>query len=1077
MSFHSGDETSERSRIMSSIQSDLENVEGQLGPSSNNNVAATGRAVFSSIHSALGSIRSRLEDEFHHNFNSPTSPSGQTSSALPPPPQQSPEAVTTTTTIASRTGTTSPTLDRSSLGGRLWERLQRAELAHSARIPLTMLEGEFARNQPPTGDATAAVSSNSTPSQYSAKKEDTPDVDRNDATTPNASLLQSHQRRSSTLLASRRKAVEAEGPEVDMNLHGTMSNLQASVRDIGGDSIEVVMEENVNSADDEDGEIRTILLTKNSRSNLNLARQNVLFPDQKSRSQQLDNSMETDDVVTTASSLVYSWGLGVNSLHDDSNDVTLAEARVRPSSRVGRTDIISCSVGEHHTACVTAAGQVLIAGCNTSGEVDPDRKGKGIIAKPCLLESLSLARIVQVSCGFDHTAALRSNGAVLTWGSNEFGQLGHHETGKTTSALYCRPAIMALAAGRRATAVACGDGFTLCLTSRMSVLACGVGEITGFDPKDSIHLPKPIPALENLPLVGIAAGRRHAVVLTAHGSAFAWGDNSYGKCGREYPKMLSVPVPIKPPTGSSVTVGTLLPPPLTNWAYRDELPGQKHQVSLADDMAVVHAACGADHTVLVTRSGRLLVCGSNSQGQIGLDPNQCDKICHPQPIVHPSSSRKFVRAEAGNVHTLLLDNMGDLWQMGGSNKAVGCTQLFVGKGIFSIGAGGEQSVAIATLPSQGLLRREFSDTLSKHEELFHADCVEELIGDLREDKMVTGQEEANAGSTLTVIANRAEELFRTPAVMNSLFMDPTELDELFSKLLSVDSPNYRQTIVSSIEKGMLKGLVTLQSDNTRLMWPEQVRFLLLYIQCPMFVEWKIEGSIFDRRGDLILSLCETILGIPYEGYTALMVWSTSVYSRELFVRHLIRPLLSQLKKGLSVEAGAERRPVPAIVAVLRWLHNASERAGRIVAAEDFYSDAVSNMQPEILYDDLQRFKIASKQKRAADFFLCDSPFLMSPSTKRNLLQMDNEMNMLKTASSGLTYNFQERTFEFNPFYILDVDREHMFTQTLQKISHAKPSDLRKKLRVVFKGEDGVDGKWLILNRNISKIQAFLVAKN
>ncbi|EEC44734.1 predicted protein, partial [Phaeodactylum tricornutum CCAP 1055/1] len=79
-----------------------------------------------------------------------------------------------------------------------------------------------------------------------------------------------------------------------------------------------------------------------------------------------------------------------------------------------------------------------------------------------------MTQITQVSCGANHTAALRANGAVLTWGSNENGQLDQD--------------------GRRA-----------------------------------LQLPSPISALEELPLVAVSAGKRHAVVITAHGSAFSWG--------------------------------------------------------------------------------------------------------------------------------------------------------------------------------------------------------------------------------------------------------------------------------------------------------------------------------------------------------------------------------------------------------------------------------------------------------------------------------------------------------------------------------------------------------------------------
>jgi hypothetical protein len=59
-------------------------------------------------------------------------------------------------------------------------------------------------------------------------------------------------------------------------------------------------------------------------------------------------------------------------------------------------------------------------------------------------------------------------------------------------------------------------------------------------------------SLEGLPLVLVAAGHQHAVVVTAHGTAFAWGSNTQGACGRECPNTLTVPVPINV-TPSSIT--------------------------------------------------------------------------------------------------------------------------------------------------------------------------------------------------------------------------------------------------------------------------------------------------------------------------------------------------------------------------------------------------------------------------------------------------------------------------------------------------------------------------------------------
>jgi hypothetical protein len=190
-----------------------------------------------------------------------------------------------------------------------------------------------------------------------------------------------------------------------------------------------------------------------------------------------------------------------------------------------------------------------------------------------------------------------------------------------------------------------------------------------------------------------------------------------------------------------------------------------------------------------------------------------------------------------------------------------------------------------------------------------------------------------------------------------------------------------------------------------------------------------------------------------------MSWATSpVYPRELFVRFILRPLLAQLSKGLSAGAGAETRPIPAVASVLRWVHSASQKSS-IAEPEDFYLEDIEKMKADALLEDLMRYKRASKEQRATEFLLCNNPFLFSPRAKRALLQLENEVNMFRTAaSSGLTLNIAERTLEFDPYWILEIERANLLPQTLEKVAEASATDLRKKLRVVFKGEDGVDGE-------------------
>jgi ubiquitin-protein ligase E3 A len=160
---------------------------------------------------------------------------------------------------------------------------------------------------------------------------------------------------------------------------------------------------------------------------------------------------------------------------------------------------------------------------------------------------------------------------------------------------------------------------------------------------------------------------------------------------------------------------------------------------------------------------------------------------------------------------------------------------------------------------------------------------------------------------------------------------------------------------------------------------------------------------------------------------------------------------------LDPNAGSSGRLVPLVTAVLSWLHSASERAGGMVRPEDFYSKAVNEMDSKEAFVDLYRWKKASKVQRSTNFFICAHPFLFSPESKRNLLQIENQMEMFNTATAeGVTFNVLEGAFEFDPYWVLEVEREQLLPQTLRKISDAKPNDLRKKLRIVFKGEDGVD---------------------
>jgi alpha-tubulin suppressor-like RCC1 family protein len=476
-------------------------------------------------------------------------------------------------------------------------------------------------------------------------------------------------------------------------------------------------------------------------------------------------STDMETMPLNENGLLYSWGWGKQSLHDDDEDRLPARStaekstymadEVQVTSRLANKTILAVSTGQHHSACATSQGTLYMVGTNLHGCVDPDLPEEKVCSKPILLESLGQIRVVQVSCGFDHTAALSSNGSVLTWGSNSHGQLGHrtnimtkHNSGDGPT--HIRPAGMVLGKGRRVSAIACGTYFTMVLTTRRSLLACGIETIAGHRDSSEFGTLKEIPSLVGLPLVGMSAGDGHAAVVTAHGSALVWGKNRNGCCAREYPSELAVPMPVKV---SSSLAEARSQSPLTNWEFRKESDGSNLIVKVADDVAIQHVACGYAHTILVTRSGRLLVFGDNCRGQLGMTASE-KPVVNAVAVVHPRRER-FVSAEAGNAHSLLLDSAGDVWL----TTPTGLQCVLQGRYVLAIAAGGDDNaVAIASPPSVVTTQEHQISTNSSEDWTLVdggmiVDKVETLLDEMNSDsdnKVLAGQD----------IAKRTEELLR-----------------------------------------------------------------------------------------------------------------------------------------------------------------------------------------------------------------------------------------------------------------------------------------------------------------------------
>jgi len=114
------------------------------------------------------------------------------------------------------------------------------------------------------------------------------------------------------------------------------------------------------------------------------------------------------------------WGWGENSYGQIGNSL-LNERRIPQQEDTNATDWVSVSAGSNHTAAIKKDGTLWSWGLNSAGELG---SGDNNSSRVAIQESTNATDWKYVSCGFDHTLALKNDGTLWVWGSSYYGQLG-----------------------------------------------------------------------------------------------------------------------------------------------------------------------------------------------------------------------------------------------------------------------------------------------------------------------------------------------------------------------------------------------------------------------------------------------------------------------------------------------------------------------------------------------------------------------------------------------------------------------------------------------------------------------------
>uniref|UniRef100_A0A8C8DZF8 HECT and RLD domain containing E3 ubiquitin protein ligase 3 n=1 Tax=Oryzias sinensis TaxID=183150 RepID=A0A8C8DZF8_9TELE len=187
-------------------------------------------------------------------------------------------------------------------------------------------------------------------------------------------------------------------------------------------------------------------------------------------------------------------------------------------------------------------GQLFTWGQNSSGQLG---LGKGETSKlsPSPVKSLAGIPLAQITAGGDHCFALSLSGAVFGWGKNKAGQLGLND--KQDRAVPCHIKFLR---SQRVVYISCGDEHTAALTKSGGLFTFGDGSRgqLGHGSSNNELLPRRVMELMGTEVSQITCGRHHTLAFVpSSGTVYAFGCNSHGQLGTGILADLRSPHPVK----------------------------------------------------------------------------------------------------------------------------------------------------------------------------------------------------------------------------------------------------------------------------------------------------------------------------------------------------------------------------------------------------------------------------------------------------------------------------------------------------------------------------------------------------
>ncbi|RLT32147.1 MAG: hypothetical protein DWI55_05225 [Chloroflexi bacterium] len=255
--------------------------------------------------------------------------------------------------------------------------------------------------------------------------------------------------------------------------------------------------------------------------------------------------------------------------------------------------------GARHVSVLRTDGAVVAWGDNQYGQSS---------VPPSLSQARAITdtfRIVALAAGKNHTLALRANGAIVGWGNNDAGQLNIPSEWRVGNP--SATPTMTLVTTQTETPTITDTAIPGVSTATATRISTSTRTVTASRSRTPTLSRSPTTTApgETPRIIQIAAGARHSVALLSNGAVQTWGDNTFEQLIQ--PPMSAV---VKIAAGGWHTLALRSNGTVIAW-------GRNHvnQIDVGAYTEVIDIAAGGDTSVLLLRSGQVIVIGDTAENQ------------------------------------------------------------------------------------------------------------------------------------------------------------------------------------------------------------------------------------------------------------------------------------------------------------------------------------------------------------------------------------------------------------------------------------------------------------------------------